>query len=87
MPLSRKENAKRAIHFQRPDYIPLLYYDLDEIHLSDIAIVPVQTFLAAKTAAPPNGALCGRRMRRRFPLARWRPLRCLIGICWTAIAR
>ena len=43
MSLTRKENVKRAIHFERPDYIPLLHYDLNNISISDAALIPVQT--------------------------------------------
>jgi len=42
MKYTRKENVKRAIHFQDPEYIPLLYYNLEETKESDIALIPVQ---------------------------------------------
>ena len=43
MLMSKKETVRRAIHFRKPDYIPLLYYGLDEIPMSDIVLVPIQT--------------------------------------------
>ena len=48
MPLSKKENAKRAIHFQKPDYIPLMYYNMNQIHRTDVVQVAVQTMFGGE---------------------------------------
>jgi len=39
--LTSKENVKRAIHFNNPEYIPLMYYKLDRIENSDIAFISI----------------------------------------------
>ena len=36
---SRKETVKKAVHFQKPDYRPLMYYGLDELEESDLRIL------------------------------------------------
>lgn len=40
--LTSKENVKRAIHFQNPEYIPLQYFDLNYAEKSDIIMNNVQ---------------------------------------------
>ena len=41
--MNSKENMKCAIHFENPDYIPLLYYGVDHIEFSDAVLLPVET--------------------------------------------
>ena len=39
--MTRKENVKRAVHFENPDYIPLMYYGLNDLDKSDAALLRV----------------------------------------------
>ena len=36
-----KENVKRAVHSKNPEYIPLMYYGLDDIDKSDIVMIRI----------------------------------------------
>lgn len=40
--MTRKEVVKRAIHFQSPPYVPLMYYGTDRIAKSDAVMLGVQ---------------------------------------------
>ena len=48
--MTRKENVKKAIHFQNPDYIPLAYYgtDPERMQKSDIFIIAAQDMYGGK---------------------------------------
>ena len=45
-----KETVKRAIHFENPDYIPLMYYDHNLIEKSDVV-----SFFVTEQAGGPKG--------------------------------
>jgi len=39
--MNRKENVRRAVHFENPEYIPLMFYSLNDIHQSDLVSLRV----------------------------------------------
>lgn len=45
---TRREVAKKAIHFENPDYIPLMYYGTKSCEKSDILHLPVQVIFGGE---------------------------------------
>lgn len=46
--MTRKENTRRAIHFQNPEYIPLMYYGTARAEKSDMLMLAVEEMMGGE---------------------------------------